>query len=465
MSPWWVWPVAICLVHVAIHGYLGIHVIRRGVIFVDLAMAQIAALGGAFAMLLGYSPIEPADAPVVWAFSLGFTILGAAVLAITRMRHERIPQEAIIGVVYACASALAVLILTKVPHGQQQLQFMLTGNILLVKESTVWATAGLYGAVGAFHWFFRGRFLAITHDAAASERGGVNLAWWDFLFYATFGVVITSSVAVAGVLLVFTYLVGPAIIASLFADGFGRRVGIAWAAGSAVTIAGMLLSYHGNLPTGPSVVGAFAVALAGCAAAYGLRRSESRGRTALKLAGGAAAVAILLAGAAQLRKQGHDHHHHGQDDFSRWVARLHSGDEAAQIDAIHHLEEMRDEHVVPELVAELESSTRDRVREHLAEALGKLGDSRAVPSLLGEARREPDDFLKITMAEAVLDLKSPEGFRILVDVAEKGGAELARRRAREIVKSRANVRGDDLRAWWTERGSKLRWRATLGRFE
>src|SRR5262245_3829208 len=151
---WMLPPLAMCLVLTGIHGYLGIHVLSRKVIFVDLALAQIAALGSTVAVLLGYNPETAADAQTVYFFSLGFTFVGAAVFALTRMRHEKVPQEAFIGIVYATASALALLLLARSPGESEHIKQMLVGNVLLVTWPTIAKTASIYAAIGAFHWTF-----------------------------------------------------------------------------------------------------------------------------------------------------------------------------------------------------------------------------------------------------------------------------------------------------------------------
>ncbi|HKS17477.1 MAG TPA: metal ABC transporter permease, partial [Planctomycetota bacterium] len=261
MLEWLAWPFALCVVLVGIHGYLGIHVLARKVIFVDLAMAQIAALGATVAFALGYDPAH-GDGAEVFAFSVAFALAGAAVFAFTRMRHEKVPQEAFIGIVYASATAIAILVLAKLPHGGEHLEAMFKGNILYVEWPAVRNTALIYGAVGLFHWIFRRKFFLISFEPERAMAEGVRVRWWDFLFYASFGVVITSSVAVAGVLLVFTYLVVPACVAMLFADGARSRLVLAWIVGVAVTAVGMVASDYGSLPTGPAVVGAFAAVLA-----------------------------------------------------------------------------------------------------------------------------------------------------------------------------------------------------------
>src|SRR5206468_7427990 len=196
-------------------------------------------------------------------WSLGFTILGAAIFAITRVHREtRIPQQAIIGIVYAVSAAAAILAMSKAPEGTEHLKDMLVGNILTVNRATVVKTAVLYALVGLFHFVFRKKFLAISVGAHNGEAENIrNLKFWDFLFYTSFGFVVTSSVAIAGVLLVFSYLIVPSVAAMLFATSIGKRLAIGWSMGALVTLAGVLLSFKLDLPTGATIVCTFGIAL------------------------------------------------------------------------------------------------------------------------------------------------------------------------------------------------------------
>lgn len=246
------------LILTGIHAYLGVHVVERGVIFVDLSLAQIAALGTTMAYLAGHELHDP----VTYFWSLGFTIVGAAIFALTRVHHEtRIPQEAIIGIVYAVSAAAAILAMSKAPEGTEHLKDMLVGNILTVSWREVITTAILYAMVGAFHYIFRKRFLAISVDANAAARSGMNVRFWDFLFYTSFGFVVTSSVSIAGVLLVFSYLIVPSVAAMLFSRRIGTRLAIGWTMGAVVSALGILASFQLDLPTGATIVCTFGVAL------------------------------------------------------------------------------------------------------------------------------------------------------------------------------------------------------------
>jgi zinc/manganese transport system permease protein len=253
-------PFAASLILTGMHAYLGVHVVERGVIFVDLSLAQIAAFGATIAILMPISGGDP-HAPVVYWISLAFTFLGAFVFSTIRSKRARIPQEAIIGICYAVASAAAILAMSKATSESEHLKDMLVGNILAVSWPEVGHTALLYGAIGAFHYMFRRKFLAISMDPKGAEAAGISIKFWDFLFYASFGFVVTSSVSIAGVLLVFCYLIVPSVAAMLYADSIGKRLAIGWSMGTVVSAVGVYLSLMLDLPTGATIVCTFGLAL------------------------------------------------------------------------------------------------------------------------------------------------------------------------------------------------------------
>jgi zinc/manganese transport system permease protein len=257
-------PFVASLILTGIHAYLGVHVVERGVIFVDLSLAQIAALGATIAVLMPISGGDP-HAPVVYWISLAFTFIGAAVFSTIRSKRARIPQEAIIGISYAVASAAAILAMSKATSQAEHLNDMLVGNILSVSWHDVWKTAALYGAVGLFHFVFRRQFLTISMNPKAAEASGLSIRLWDFLFYASFGFVVTSSVSIAGVLLVFCYLIVPSVAAMLYSDDIGPRLAIGWTMGTVVSALGVYLSVALDLPTGATIVCTFGIVLAAMA--------------------------------------------------------------------------------------------------------------------------------------------------------------------------------------------------------
>jgi zinc/manganese transport system permease protein len=271
-------PFLMCLVLTGIHAYLGVHVLAREVVFVDIAMAQIAALGATVAFLVGYD-VEMWQS---YAYALGATLVGAVVLALTRSRRRHVSQEAVIGVVYAVSSAAAVLVADRSAHGAEQVRGMLVGNLLSVTPFEVGKVALLYAAVGIVHWLCRRPFFLISTDPAAAYAAGWRVRWWDLLFYASFGVVVASSVRIAGVLLVFSYLIVPALAAVMVGGAVTTRLLVGWSFGTAVSLIGMVASAALDLPTGATVVCAFGLTLV----VFGL---VSRGRRVL---GAAAAVGV-----------------------------------------------------------------------------------------------------------------------------------------------------------------------------
>jgi zinc/manganese transport system permease protein len=267
-------PFVASLILTGIHAYLGVHVVERGVIFVDLSLAQIAALGATIALLMPFSGGDPHSPEVYWV-SLLFTFIGAAIFANVRVKNARIPQEAFIGICYAVASAAAILAMSKSTSESEHLKDMLVGNILAVSWGEVGRTAVLYGAVGIFHYVFRKQFLAISRSHGNPEATGLNYRLWDFLFYASFGFVVTSSVAIAGVLLVFCYLIVPSVSAMLYAENIGPRLAIGWTMGTVVSALGVWLSLHLDLPTGATIVCTFGLVLIIMAAVRPLIRRAS----------------------------------------------------------------------------------------------------------------------------------------------------------------------------------------------
>ena len=277
-------PFLACIVLVLIHSYLGIHVLARGVIFVDIALAQIAALGTTVALLSGFEH----DTPQAYLCSLAFTFVGAAIFALSRSLRERVPQEAFIGITYAVASAAAILVIDKSEsgHGAEQIREILVGNLLTVTPKHIAITAAIYAAVGVFHAVFRKKFLAISFHPDAPEQKTTAAMFWDLAFYMSFGFVITSSVQIAGVLLVFTFLIVPAVFAAMFANALRARLLLSWAFGIAVAGLGTLASLQLNMPTGAAIVVTFGIALvvASVARAVMTRLGVATGDSALEAA-------------------------------------------------------------------------------------------------------------------------------------------------------------------------------------
>ncbi len=249
------WPLVACILLPGILVYLGLHVLQREIIFIDIAMAQMASLGTCVAILFH----QDLKALSTFAISLGFTILGAIIFSVIRKRKSEVPLEAIIGIVYVLSAAAAVLLLSRAAEGDEQIKNMLVGNILLVSPSEIWKTFGLFAVVGVFHWFLRRQFLMISFEPDKAYQKGLNVRWWNFLFYVSFGLVATSFVRIAGVLLVFTYLIVPATCGIKLASNFAIRLILGWCIALMGGITGLFFSFWFDLPSGAAIVCTFGV--------------------------------------------------------------------------------------------------------------------------------------------------------------------------------------------------------------
>lgn len=245
-----IWPFLAALVLTGIHVYLGLHVVMRGVIFVDLALAQVAALGTSVGVILGWGH----DSFATFSIALSFTFLGAFLFSMTRSKTHNIPQEAIIGITYVVSAAVMILVFSKSPEGSEHLNHLLVGSLLFVTPKLVGITFGLYTVIGVFHWIFRKAFFAVSSQNHDTQH---NTRIWDFLFYITFGFVVTSSVKIAGVLLVFSFLIIPAVAALLFVEGIKNRLFFGWGFGVLGSVLGMAASLILDIPTGAAIVATF----------------------------------------------------------------------------------------------------------------------------------------------------------------------------------------------------------------
>jgi len=251
------WPLIASLILPWLLVYLGLHIVQRGVIFVDLALAQTAAFGTCVSMLVGYDVHDWQS----YACSLGFTFLGAVLLTFTRTRRQSVPQEALIGIVYVVAAAASILVLSKSVGGKEELQRSLVGELLVVPPSDVLKTFALFVVVGVSHFLLRKKFLAISVSPEQAAASGLNVRWWDFVFYMLFGLVVTSFVHIGGVLLVFTYLVVPAVCAAFIVKSFYARFAIGWGIATVCSLISLLLTAQADLPIGAAIVCVLGLAL------------------------------------------------------------------------------------------------------------------------------------------------------------------------------------------------------------
>ncbi len=251
------WPIMACVLLPWLLVYLGLHVVQRGIIFIDIAMAQMASLGICVAVLLQFEP----ESIVAYLLGLAVTLLGAAIFSATSKRTSQVPQEAIIGIAYVVSAAAAVLLLSRSPHGNEEIRNMLVGDITVVSATEVWRCFGVFAAIGAFHFILRKRFLLVSFERERAYQNQLRVRWWDFLFYASFGVVVTVFVRIAGVLLVFSYLIVPAVCAVTLARSIASRLVIGWIVSLICGIGGLFLSYWWDLPSGAAIVCTFGAVL------------------------------------------------------------------------------------------------------------------------------------------------------------------------------------------------------------
>lgn len=245
------WPLVACLVLPGILVYYGLHIVRRGVIFVDLALAQVATLGTCFCLYLGHDAGDPHN----YFWSLGFTLAGALVFTFTRpVQNHRVPQEALIGIVYVVAAAMSIVLLSKSAHGKEELQRTLVGDLLTVEWKQIARTFALYAAIAVVHFVFRRQLLAISFEPERARADGLRVHAWDFVFYALFGLVVTSFVQLGGVLLVFSYLIVPAVCANFLAESLLARLLVGWGVATVASVVGLSASFKFDLPTGAAIV-------------------------------------------------------------------------------------------------------------------------------------------------------------------------------------------------------------------
>jgi len=284
-------PFAASVAFVLIHAYLGVHVLRRNIVFADLALAQLSALGATVAFALGYAPASPAG----FGYALLFTAIGAALLTLTRGVSRLMSQEAFVGILYVVATAATILVVDRAPQGAEHVKKILIGNILTVGPPELAKFAALYATIGLFHWLARRPLLAISGETGTAGRSTLAVSLWDFAFFLSFGIVVTSSVTTAGVLLVFSFLIVPAVIGSLFSRKLAIVVPIAWGSGILASAAGLAGSYVLDLPTGAAMVAAFALLLllAGLARAL-IFLDAARRRANWAIAARSAAALVLL---------------------------------------------------------------------------------------------------------------------------------------------------------------------------
>ena len=485
-----IWPLLACLVLTGIHVYLGVHVVARKVIFVDLALAQIAALGTVIGVLLGYEVGK--DVTALYLYSLAFTIFGAFIFSATRMKGEKVPHEAIIGIVYAVTFAATILILSKSALGPQELDHIIKGDLLWVQSHVVIKTAIIYALVGLFHFIFRKKFMAISFDAAKAEANGINVRVWDFLFYMSFGFVITSSVAIAGVFLVFSYLVIPSVGAMMLSDKLSTRLAIGWIGSAIISFIGVKLSWNTGLPTSPLVVVLLATGLL-LSGMYRYVKTAERASIAIRnLAAAAAVVGIFIAGVFFFRKPMEDPFEHALHllnsqasterqsgigmlasfpaEQGKWVPlvtkALHDEDAEVRKAAIDLLTKSRvasaESHILPLL-----KDKSDDVQQSVLVAVKTFGDGIAAKKLVEAAQKEDDPEMQIEFLETALELGNADAIPAMLHIVQNGGifADDAHDHLQSHIPISFSIKdAGKVQRWWDANRGKLRWDAASGKF-
>jgi zinc/manganese transport system permease protein len=501
-APWWLFPSLAAIILVGTHTYLGLHVISRNVFFVDLALAQVAALGSTVAYLYGF---EMSD-PLTYFVSLLFAIGGAWFFSVARVRENRVPQEAIIGLAFAIASAGAILLSAENPHGAEHLRDIMAGSILVVSPSEVVHAAVYYGVIGLFHWFFRKQFLLVSMDRDGAAKQGMRVQLWDFLFYLSFAVVITSSVRIAGVLLVFILLVAPAVCGAMFAHGIRNRLLIGWGCGLLATIGGLVMSAHMDWPPAPAISCVFAMILVGSGVVGSIVFAEKKGAKIAKFAGIAGALVLLGIGLrtflssdfawsfkakdehhagtnGALGKDSDKDHTHGKPEHATGgtkgdlLAALQDEHDNVRAKAAAELGKLKDPSVVPNLIQALKDPST-AVKEKAAEALGNVGRPEAKDALeVSLGVKNEDEWVNLQEARALARCGGPKGVTALLRMAEEGDAKVVRAQAfaaalalagRPAVKDPDSAEGKaalkDLAAWWKGVQGTAQWDAAQGHF-
>jgi zinc/manganese transport system permease protein len=254
-----------CLIIIGVLGYLGMHVLKREIIFIDIALAQIAATGAALAHMFAAEHSHDGGKLFERMVALSFTLIAAAFFSFAAKKIAKISQETVIGISYAISAAGTLFFLGLSAGSDVHMEEMFAGSILWAQWDAIILCSSVYAAVGLFHYIFRSNFIALSTNYNKADQSGMNVMLWDFLFYASMGVVITFTVEITGVLLTFAFLIIPATFSALFSDRWGIRLLIAWILGLVVTIIGLFISYSLDFSCGPALVAIMGLALIGAA--------------------------------------------------------------------------------------------------------------------------------------------------------------------------------------------------------
>ncbi|HET7504446.1 MAG TPA: metal ABC transporter permease [Kofleriaceae bacterium] len=497
-------PLLACLAVSGILVYLGMHVVERKVIFVDLALAQIAALGVMWAILMGYD--HETDTLAVTLYSLAFTAIGAVVFSITRTRHERVPHEALIGIIYVTASAGGLVLADRFALGTEALKELIAGRVALVTPEILGKLAVTCAVVSVVFFALHRRFIRISRDPAAAEAAGMSIRAWDFLFYLLFGVLITQSVGVLGVLPVFAYLVIPAVAGAFLFSSVRARLIFGWAFAGVISLVGLETARVSQLDPGPTIVCLFAGALVLLGVVLFLRTRRFGSRAILTVVGGAVLFTAFLGGTLAFRKasptdelatavefarspeptrqrQAIESFRRYPDARPRWVplvvAMLGGPDPVTRSAAATLLGEAKAPEAVAPLGARLDPGAEpdDGARETMVRALRAIGDPRAVHALVDAAGRDPEPDLAVAMAVAAFELAGPgqdadlrRAADVLVKIMSDDDApRAARRDAGEALCAHVTVGPSchdhpTASAWWRDHRDAVTWQAPAHQF-
>ena len=493
-------PLLSCLAVSGILVYLGMHVVERKVIFVDLALAQIAALGVMWAILMGYD--HETDTLAVTLYSLAFTALGALVFSITRTRSERVPHEALIGIIYVTASAGGLVLADRFALGTEALKELIAGRVALVTPTILTKLAITCAVVGAVFVALHGRFIRISRDPGEAEASGIAIRAWDFLFYMLFGTLITQCVSVLGVLPVFAYLVIPAAASTFLFMSLRARLLFGWAFAGVISLVGLETARLSQLDPGPTIVCLFALALIVLGVVLFLRARSWRLHAVARVAGFAVLFAAFLAGTLLFRKsaptdelatalefvrsgeptklrQAMDSFERFPGERARWIpiviGMLDNSDRVVRGAAVDLLAEVKAVGAVAPLGARLVPGVEkdDTVRDAIVRALRAIGDTRAVHPLVDSATRDPEADIAVAMAVAAFELADTgqdDDLRRAGDILTKimvddGAPRAARRDASDALRAHVGLdpacRDDTTAAtWWTNHRNGVTWRTS-----
>lgn len=492
-------PLLACLAVSGILVYLGMHVVERKVIFVDLALAQIAALGVMWAILMGYD--HETDTLAVTLYSLAFTAIGALVFSITRTHHERVPHEALIGIIYVTASAGGLVLADRFALGTEALKELIAGRVALVTTEIVGKLAITCAVIGVIFVALHRRFLRISRDPVAAEAAGISIRAWDFLFYLLFGTLITQSVSVLGVLPVFAYLVIPAVAGAFLFAGIRARLIFGWVFAGVISLIGLETARLSQLDPGPTIVCLFAGALVLLGVVLFLRGRKFAPRAVLRVIGFAVLFAVFLGGTFMFRKASAtdelatalDFAHGGDatklrqamvsfakfpEAKARWLpavtGALDHPDRVTRGAAVALLGATKAPESVAPLAARLSRDSDAEVRESVTRALRQIGDAHAVHPLVDQAGRDEEPDLQVAMAQAAFELAGPgqdadlhQAADVLAKVtADDGAPAAARRDAGDALRAHVTLGADDhdAAAWWQAHRDAVTWDATAHRF-